>query len=77
MKRIDARKAWLDETAMKTTKHLSQLHKKTKVGLPMTEADRDFATISGAYLYLLNLCNRYDLFSEADPFELFDDETLL
>ena len=76
MKRVDVRKAWLDETAMTTTKYLSKLHNKSKVGNPMTEAEKDFATVSGAYLYLLNLCNEHGLFDEDDPYKLFKNETL-
>jgi hypothetical protein len=76
VRQIDVRKAWLEETALTSTKSLSRINNKSASGAVTTLAEKELAKVSAAYLYLLNLCDEYELLDERDPFNLFKDELI-
>jgi len=76
VKQIDVRRAWLEETALTSTKHLSQISNKKALGAERTIAEKELAKVSAAYLYLLNLCHEFELLDEGDPFNLFENELI-
>lgn len=76
MKQIDVRRAWLEETAITSTRHLTQISNKKALGTERTTAEKELAKVSAAYLYLLNLCHEFELLDEGDPFNLFENELI-
>jgi len=73
---IDTRKAWLDEIGTVTNTALHRLTEKEIKGVDLSAAEKQYAKICSAYLYLLNLAEENNILRSSDPHNPFKQETL-
>jgi hypothetical protein len=73
---IDTRKAWLDEIGTVTHSALHRLTEKEVKGVDLSAAEKQYAKICSAYLYLLNLAEENNILRCSDPDNPFKHETL-